>query len=257
MTDLARIDDLFFGQTGMDRARVERLVAEALAGMDDGELFLEYCQSESIALDDGRIKSASFDTAQGFGLRGLSDESAGYAHASELSEDAIRRAAQTVRAVRQGHGGTLAAPPPGTNRQLYAEDNPLAQIEFAEKTKLLAEIDAYARAKDPRVRQVAASLSGSWQAVEIIRADGGRVGDIRPLVRLNVNIVVGEGGRMETGTSGAGGRLAYQRYFDPANWRAQVERGAAPGACQSRIGAGACRRDDGRPRPRLARRDAA
>ena len=120
MSDLARTDDLFFGKTGMDRGQVERAVAEALSGMDDGELFLEYCQSESLVLDDGKIKSASFDTAQGFGLRALSGEAAGYAHASELNEAAIRRAGQTVRAVKEGHSGTLAAPPPGTNRQAFS-----------------------------------------------------------------------------------------------------------------------------------------
>jgi TldD protein len=252
MTDLALTDDLFFTKTGMDQARVEKIVAEALQGMDDGELFLEYSQSESLTLDDGRIKSASFDTAQGFGLRGISDEAAGYAHASELSEDAIRRAGQTVRAVRQGHSGTLAAPPPGTNRQLYTDANPLHQVDFAAKTKLLAEIDAYARSKDSRVKQVSASLSGIWQAVQIIRADGRRVGDVRPLVRLNVSIVVGEGDKMESGTSGTGGRLAYERFIDPTNWKAQVDE-----AGQSRQRAGAGRRDAGRTRPRLARRDAA
>ena len=223
MTNLAATDDLFFTRAGMDRTRVERLVGEALAGMDDGELFLEYSLSESIALDDGKIKSASFDTAQGFGLRAISGEATGFAHASELSEEAIRRAGETVRAVRTGHGGTLMAPPPGTNRHLYTDTNPLGLVDFSAKATLLAEIDAYARSKDPRVRQVMASLSGVWQAVQIIRGDGARVADIRPLVRLNVSIVVGEGDRMESGSSGAGGRVAYDLYLDPAQWRAQVD----------------------------------
>src|SRR5499427_3081105 len=118
MTDLDVTDALFCERTGMSPTRVEALVAESLAGMDDGELYLEYSQSESLVLDDGRIKSASFDTAQGFGLRAISEEATGFAHASELSEEAIRRAGETVRAVRQGHRGTIAAPPPGTNRQL-------------------------------------------------------------------------------------------------------------------------------------------
>src|SRR6185437_7817782 len=152
-----------------------------------------------------------------------SDEATGYAHASELSEEAIRRAGETVRAVKQGAHGTVAAPPLGTNRQLYAAANPLAQTEFAAKTKLLAEIDAYARAKDPRIKQVSASLAGSWQAVQIIRAGGLRVGDIRPLVRLNVSIVVGDGTRMESGSSGTGGRTDYRRFLDPANWQAEVD----------------------------------
>jgi TldD protein len=223
MTDLARIDSLFFDRTGMDRRRVERLVGDALRGMDDGELYLEYSQSESVALDDGRIKSASFDTSQGFGLRAISGETAGYAHASELSEQAIKRAGETVRAVRSGSGGVYAAPPPGTNRSLYTDVNPLGLVEFTTKTQLLQEIDAYARARDPRVKQVMASLGGSWQVVSILRPDGSRVGDIRPLVRLNVAVVVGEGDRMEQGSSGAGGRLEYQRFIDPANWKPQVD----------------------------------
>ncbi len=223
MTNLAVTDDLFFARTGMDPARVERLVGEALLGMDDGELFLEYSQSESVALDDGRIKSAAFDTTQGFGLRAIAGEAAGYAHATELSEAAIRRAGAAVRAVAAGHSGTLAAPPSGTNRALYTELNPLAAVDLAAKARLLAEIDEYARSRDPRVRQVMASLAGVWQAVQIVRPDGSRVADVRPLVRLNVAVVVGEGDRMETGSYGAGGRLAYERYLDPAQWRRQVD----------------------------------
>src|SRR6195256_2755314 len=223
MSNLAVTNDLFFDRTGMEPSRVEKLVGEALSGMDDGELFLEYSQSESFALDDGRIKSASFDTTQGFGLRAVAGEAAGYAHASELSEAAIRRAATTARAVASGHAGTLADPPPGTNRALYTDLNPLGMIDLGAKTKLLTEIDAYARGRDPRVRQVMASLSGVWQAVQIIRPDGRRAADIRPLVRLNVSVVVGEGDRMETGSHGAGGRVTYQYYLDPAHWRAQVD----------------------------------
>ena len=223
MTDLARAETLFFVGTGMDRARVDRIIRDSLAGMDDGELFLEWSQSEALALDDGRIKSASFDQSQGFGLRALSGEAAGYAHASELSEDAIRRAGETVRAVKHGHGGVLAPPPPGTNRQLYTDANPLQVVPFEAKTKLLMEIDAYARAKDTRVKQVMASISGEWRAIEIIRADGEAHADIRPLVRVNVSVVVEENGRMEVGSHGAGGRVEYARYLDPAQWRAQVD----------------------------------
>jgi len=181
MTDLAVSDALFFERTGMDPTRIEKVVGESLAGMDDGELYLEYSQSESLALDDGRIKSASFDTTQGFGLRAVADEAAGYAHASELSEAAIRRAAATVRAVASGYSGTLAAPPVGTNRLLYTEQNPLGLVDLGAKTRLLAEIDAYARSRDPRVKQVMASLGGVWQAVQIIRPDGRRVADITNL----------------------------------------------------------------------------
>ncbi|MEE3626730.1 metalloprotease TldD [Nitrospirillum sp. BR 11752] len=223
MSLLAQTDDLFFTRAGLDRARTESIVADALKGGDDGELFLEYAQSEGVFWDDGKLKSASFDTTQGFGLRSVAGETTGFAHASTLSEDALKRAAATVRTVQAGHGGTYAEPPVGTNRALYAADNPLALVPFEAKVKLLADIDAYARGRDPRVRQVSASLSGEWQAVQIIRADGHRVADVRPLVRLNVSVVVGEGDRMEAGSFGAGGRVAYERYMQPETWRRHVD----------------------------------
>ncbi|MCA8930725.1 MAG: metalloprotease TldD, partial [Alphaproteobacteria bacterium] len=133
MSDRALVDDLFFARTGMDPARVERAVGEALQGMDDGELFLEHRQSEGLTFDDGKLKTASFDTSQGFGLRAVAGEATGYAHAAELSEAAIRRAGETVRAVRTGHGGAIAAPPTGTNRALYGDFNPLSQVAFEDK----------------------------------------------------------------------------------------------------------------------------
>jgi TldD protein len=223
MSNLAVTDDLFFNRAGLDRDRVEKIVSEALSGADDGELYLEYAQSEALSWDDGKLKSASFDTSQGFGLRAISGEASGYAHAAQLSEDAIRRAADTVRAVHAGHSGTLAAPPAGTNRALYAPENPLALVDFETKVKLLSEIDAYARARDPRVRQVSCSLAGEWQAVQILRPDGLRVADIRPLVRISVSVVVADGDRMESGSHGAGGRVTYDAYLDPSAWQAQVD----------------------------------
>ena len=223
MADLATTDELFFSRTGLDRARVERTLADALAGTDDGELFIEYRQSEGLAFDDGRLKTASFDTSQGFGLRAVAGETTGYAHAAEISEAAIGRAAQTVKAVRAGRGGIAAEGPAATNTALYAEDNPLGEISFEAKVKLLQDIDAYARGRDARVAQVVASIAGEWQAIQIIRADGRRAADIRPLVRFNVSIVVADGGRMETGSHGTGGRTAYGPYMAEDAWKAQVD----------------------------------
>jgi TldD protein len=223
MTDLARTEELFFTRAGMDKGRVERIVADSLSGADDGELFLEYRQSEALSFDDGRLRSASFDTTQGFGLRAVSGEAQGYAHASELSEEAIKRAAATVKAVRSGRSGTLADGPPGTNRSLYTDANPLNAVPFEAKVKLLAEMDAYARAKDPRVRQVSVSLMGEWQAIRIVRADGSHASDIRPLVRINVSVVVGDGDRMESGSHGTGGREEYGQFIRLESWRAQVD----------------------------------
>jgi TldD protein len=223
MSQIAATDELFFDRAGLDRRSLETIVDEALVGADDGELFLEYCQSEALSFDDGRLKSASFDTSQGFGLRAVAGEAAGYAHASELSEEAIRRAAETVRTVHAGRGGTMAAAPSGTNQVLYSDINPLGEAPFEAKVQLLSEIDAYARGKDPRVRQVSASIAGNWQAVQIIRASGERSADIRPLVRLNVSVVVGEGDRMESGSYGSGGRIAYDGLLEPGTWRAAVD----------------------------------
>jgi TldD protein len=160
---------------------------------------------------------------QGFGLRSIAGEAAGYAHSSELSEDAIKRAAGTVTAVHRGHGGVMAGPPAGTNKLLYRDDNPLGLEPFEAKVKLLEEIDAYARAKDQRVRQVSASISGEWQALQILRAGGQRMADVRPLVRLNVSVVVGEGERMESGGYGGGGRISYAQIVTPDYWRAAVD----------------------------------
>ena len=215
-------EELFFAATDLDRARLAGLVDEALAGMDDGEMFLEYRQSESLVLDDGRLKSASFDTTQGFGLRAVAGEASGYAHASELSEAAMRRAARAVQAVRAGHGG-MAPPPPATNRRLYSDASPLKRMDFDAKVALLADIDAYARAADARVRQVSASLTGSWQVVEIVRSGGEARADVRPLVRLNVAVVVGAGDRQESGSHGVGGRAAYAAFVTPERWRAEVD----------------------------------
>ncbi|MSP50733.1 MAG: metalloprotease TldD [Alphaproteobacteria bacterium] len=230
MSAIQQTDDLFFNRQDLDRARVEGVVADALKGTDDGELFFEYRQSESLTFDDGRLKNASFDTSQGFGLRAVAGESAGYAHATEISEAAIRRAADTAKAVRRGHAGTCADPPSGTNRRLYGDFNPLSDIDFATKVKLLQDIDAYARQKDPRVRQVSATIAGSWQAVRILRSGGYSVADIRPMVRLTVSLILGEGDRQEAAAESGGGRVPYDTYFQPASWQGIVDeaiRGAA------------------------------
>jgi TldD protein len=215
--------DLFFSRTGMDPQTVQRTVDQALKGADDGELFLEYSQSESFAWDDGRLKAATFDTTQGFGLRAVAGDATGYAHASEISEAAIRRAADTVQAVAKGYSGVAAAGPARTNIKLYQDIDPLETAGFEKKVKLLEEINAYARAKDSRVRQVSASLAGEWQRVEIIRAGGERYSDIRPLVRLNVSVVAEENGRQESGSFGGGGRGGYETYLDPQYWQGAVD----------------------------------
>ncbi len=198
---------------------VRAIVRESIEGADDGELFLEYREGEALVFDNGRLKTANFNVDQGFGLRAVAGEATGYAHSSELSEAALRRAADAVSAVKAGYSGTLAERPAGTNRHLYGEDNPIAAPGFEEKARLLQEIDAYLRAADPRVRQVTASLAASWQRVEIVRADGSMAQDIRPLVRVNVSVVVGEGDRQETGSYGQGGRKSFGEFLAEDSWK--------------------------------------
>ena len=199
--------------------RLKALVAETIAGADDGELYLESSESEALMFDNGRLKTANYSTDQGFGLRAVAGEASGYAHSSELSEAALLRASDAVSAVKAGYSGTLADAPPRTNRHLYSDENPIASPSFEAKAKLLQEIDAHLRAEDPRVRQVTASLASSWQHVEILRADGQIVRDIRPLVRMNVSVVVGEGDRQETGSFGIGGRKGFGEFLVEDSWK--------------------------------------
>jgi TldD protein len=225
MSAIAATDKLFFerADAALDQATAAQIVDKALHGSDDGELFLEYRESESISLDDGNIRSANFDTGLGFGLRAVAGEATGYAHSGEISEDALRRAAATVSAIAAGHSGTAAEPPRATNARLYSDANPLQLMDFSARTSLLGQIDAYARGKDPRVKQVMASISGEWQAVQIMRADGTRVADLRPLVRLNVSVVVEQDGRRETGSHGTGGRFSYEFITQESVWRGAVD----------------------------------
>ena len=210
-------------RAGLDRGKVLKILGRGLDSADDGELFLEYRQAEALTFDNGRLKQATYDTVQGFGLRAVKDESVGYAHASDLSESALERAAEAVRAVKGGHSGTYAEAPARTNRKLYDDENPLGFPAFEAKVKLLESIDAYAREKDARVRQVSASVAASWQVVEILRADGETYRDIRPMVRMNVSIVAGDGDRQESGSYGFGGREGFQRLIEPHTWQGAVD----------------------------------
>ncbi|MDQ0319433.1 TldD protein [Pararhizobium capsulatum DSM 1112] len=211
-TDLIKLFD-------SDEAAVRKVLADTLNGADDGELFIEHIQSESLSFDNGRLKGGSFNTDQGFGLRAVVGEAAGYAHAGDLSVAALKRAADAVGAVTRGYSGSYAAAPQGTNVKLYGDENPIGTPSFETKVTLLSEIDAYLRAKDPKVRQVSASIAASWQVVDILRADGERMHDIRPMTRLNISVVVGDGDRQESGSYGVGGRRGFGDFILTESWQ--------------------------------------
>lgn len=226
MQPIIKPDALFFDRFPWDRQGVERIAFEALTGMDDGELFLEFNQSENLLFDDGRLKNASFNTTTGFGLRAVKGEATAFAHASDLSEEALKRAARTVRQIKSAGHAAVAALQPGPlahPKKLYVDINPLEEVPFPKKVKLLQEIDAYVRGKDTRVRQVTVSLGGEWQAVEVLRPGVPASGDIRPLIRLNVTVLLEENGRTERGTNGGGGRFGYADFLKRDKWEAMAD----------------------------------
>ncbi|WP_299748133.1 metalloprotease TldD [uncultured Tateyamaria sp.] len=206
----------------IDRTVALQVLRDATAGADDGELFLERRRSEALVYDDGRLKTASYDAAQGFGLRAVRGEVAGYAHSTEISESALRRASETARLAVGDGGGTLADAPRSTNSQLYTSDDPIAGASFPVKLETLKEIDAYVRDLDSRVVQVSASLAASIQEVEILRPEGHSVRDIRPMTRLNISVIVEQNGRRESGSAGGGGRVGLDGLVDRNDWQAKA-----------------------------------
>ncbi len=218
----ATSDPRRFLYRNLDPDRAAALAARHLAGHDDGELYLQYAASEAFGFDDGRLKTADFHTSSGFGLRGVSGETTAFAHANDISEAAIHRAAATLKLLDPAKGAP-APPPRRTNQSMYGTDDPLGLIPFADKVALCERIDAAARARDPRVAQVSVSLAATWSVIDIVRGDGFIASDVRPLVRLGVNIVAEQNGRRETGFHGLGGRYLYDHLFEQGTWDRAID----------------------------------
>jgi TldD protein len=198
------------------------ILRETLAGAEDGEIFAERRKSEALVFDDGRLRSASYDASEGFGLRAVNGEVAGYAHSTEVSIAALKRASQTARLAVGAGGGTYADAPKATNVKLYTDADPISAQPFPVKIETLREIDAFARDLDKRVVQVSASIAASLQEIEILRADGVRVRDTRPMTRLNISVIVEQDGRRESGSAGGGGRVGLDGLIDPISWQAKA-----------------------------------
>jgi TldD protein len=219
---MSSADPRRFLYRSLDPDGARRLASKHLSSHDDGELYLQYSATESFGFDDGRLKTADYNTASGFGLRGVSGETTAFSHANEISEAAIDRAAATLKLLDPATG--IPAPPPQrTNQAMYGADDPLSAVPFAQKVALCQTIDAAARARDPRVSQVSVSLSASWNVIDIIRADGFVAHDVRPLVRLGIQIVAQDGNRRETGYHGLGGRYLYDDLFKPETWNRTID----------------------------------
>jgi TldD protein len=209
-TDLSEQDLVTFAQ-------------RALAKAEDGELFIEHQISEGFSFDDGRLRSASYDEAQGFGLRTMSGETTAYAHATELSLSALKRAGDTCNTIL-GHGkSAVDAGPARTNASLYPDRNPSEALGFSEKVALLETVDQFARGLDAKVKQVSASIATDYRVVSIIRGDGQVYKDVRPLMRFNVGIVTDDGKTQGQGSDGFGGRGDFLSYLTVESWKSATE----------------------------------
>tara|TARA_Y100000590_G_scaffold146611_1_gene168449 strand:+ start:655 stop:2115 length:1461 start_codon:yes stop_codon:yes gene_type:complete len=214
---------LFFSNSDLNDSKIDKIVSDSLLNADDGELYLEFCESESFVYDDQRLKSASFDVSKGFGLRAISNESTGYAHSSDIDESSLKKASNTVNFVTKGNTGSFNSNFNRTNKKLYHDVNPINSSLFAEKVETLKKIDEYARKQNPNIKQVSAALSGEWQVVRIYRPGGILVEDVRPLVRLYISVVLEKNGRLENGSRGSGGRINYETFLNDSHWQSQVD----------------------------------
>ena len=217
--------DRMLEPAGLGEVQLSRTLGSVMTGgVDYADLYFQVSRHESWSLEDGLIREGSFSVDQGVGVRAISGEKTGFAYSDELVLPALERAATAARAIaRQGKDRSVPAWQRAVGKALYSSDDPTTSIADAQKTKLLGELDAATRALDPRVKQVIISLSSNQDQVLVAASDGTLAADIRPLVRLNVSVVVGEGDRMEAGGHGGGGRIAYETLLDPAHWQAGVD----------------------------------
>ena len=200
---------------GLDTAALDRVFGNMLAHkVDLADLYFQYSRSESWSLEEGIVKSGSFNIDQGAGVRAVSGEKTAFAYTDDISTGALNAAAEATRAIaRQGGDGRAAVARRDSLRALYAAQDPLGSLGDREKVELLERLERRARELDPRVSQVMASLYGEYEVVLVARSDGVMAADVRPLVRLSLQVIAEQNGRREQGSAGGGGRFDY-RYFD-------------------------------------------
>ncbi len=181
--------------------------------LDYADLYFQYSRSEAWTLEEGQVKSGSFNIDQGVGVRAISGEKTAFAYSDEISLDALSQAADATRAIaRSGGNKRYAVTKQGDGRALYQPVDPLASLEDPKKIKLLEQLEQIARKLDPRVIQVIASLASEYEVIYVARSDGHTAADVRPLVRLSLQVIAEQNGRREQGSGGGGGRFGYE-YF--------------------------------------------
>ena len=202
----------------LDQDKALQILNGLTKGADDGEIYFERNITEALIFDNNNLKTASFNAAEGFGIRTVLGESTGYAHSTEISERALLRAANSAKIVSDIGGGKLAIAPRKTNLNQYEHIDPVSEATFGSKVNILKEINEYARSLDSRVFQVSISIAASHQEIEILRPEGFSVKDVRPMTRLNISIIVEKDGRRETGTAGGGGRSSVKPLLERSHW---------------------------------------
>ena len=212
----ASAEDLLLGGNGLAQSDLDATFAVLGARrLDDADLYFQYTRAESWNLEEGEVKSGSFDIDQGVGVRAVSGEKTAFAYSDDISREALRAAAETTRSIAQaGQDARIQAAVPVAGRALYTPLDPLASLGEADKVALLKRLEARARAADPRVIQVMASLAGEYEVVFVARLDGRQAADVRPLVRVSLQVIVEQDGRREQGSAGGGGRFDYTCFDD-------------------------------------------
>jgi len=210
----------FFNNSDISQQQTEQLVSETLNKCDDGELFLENSKSESLLLDDGKIKNTSFDTSIGFGFRAVHEDKTAFCHSNIISKKSLNDAAKNLGSNISPNSQTKKqSGPKRTNVKLYEDTDPIENKPFEEKVQLLKKIDDYIRKKNHNIKQVTASFFGEHQSIEIIKSENRIYKDQRPLVRFNVSVMMEKNGKQETGSYGTGGRMDYENYLGKDNWK--------------------------------------
>jgi len=211
--DLAKSSIL--GSSGLDESHLSQAFSTLLnSSADSGDLYFQLRKHEAWSLEDGIVKDASYNISQGVGIRAIKGDKSGFAYSDEILLPALLESCKAARAIARGNqNGQVQTWKANTGNQLYMPDNPLDSITETDKVNLLRSLDVLARKQDDRVKQVMASIAGTHEIILVANSDGSLAADVRPLVRLNVSVIVEDKGRVEQGSAGGGGRVGYDVFI--------------------------------------------
>jgi TldD protein len=220
--DVAR--SAILAPASLDENRVANVLGEVMGhAVDYADVYFQAVREESWSLEDGIVKDGAHSIDRGVGVRALSGEKTGFAYSDEVALPALLEAAHAARAIaRSGQGGALQAWHAHRGRELYLPIDPVETLDDRDKVRLLEDIDREARALDSRITQVMASLAATYDTMLVAASDGTLGADVRPLVRLNVSVIIEHQGRREQGYAGGGGRFAYTEFLESGRWRELV-----------------------------------